>query len=98
MQPVRYITRHTTRSVSFIEGDCSDIDPIAKCLTVKGPFISNDVSFVWINLATYVLDNTNDSVITTVKYDHLVIACGAENATFGIPGVKENACFLKEAW
>ena len=44
------------------------------------------------------IDNTNDSVITTVNYDHLVIACGAENATFGIPGVKENACFLKEAW
>jgi NADH:ubiquinone reductase (non-electrogenic) len=34
----------------------------------------------------------------TVKYDYLVIACGSENATFGIKGVKEYACFLKEAW
>lgn len=33
-----------------------------------------------------------------ISYDHLVIACGAENATFGIKGVNEFACFLKEAW
>ncbi|KAK5673547.1 NADH:ubiquinone oxidoreductase [Batrachochytrium dendrobatidis] len=34
----------------------------------------------------------------TIPYDYLVVACGAENATFGIPGVREHACFLKEAW
>lgn len=34
----------------------------------------------------------------TIPYDYLVVAVGAENATFGIPGVKENACFLKEMW
>jgi NADH:ubiquinone reductase (non-electrogenic) len=33
-----------------------------------------------------------------VKYDYLVVGVGAENATFGIPGVKEHACFLKEIW
>ena len=31
-----------------------------------------------------------------ITYDHLVVAVGAENATFGIPGVKEHSCFLKE--
>jgi len=31
-----------------------------------------------------------------VPYDHLVIACGAEAATYGTPGVHENACFMKE--
>lgn len=31
-----------------------------------------------------------------IKYDYLITAVGAENATFGIPGVRENACFLKE--
>lgn len=34
----------------------------------------------------------------TVPYDYLVVNVGAENQTFGIPGVKENACFLKETW
>ncbi|KAJ3394586.1 NADH:ubiquinone oxidoreductase [Entophlyctis sp. JEL0112] len=33
-----------------------------------------------------------------IKYDYLVVGVGAENATFNIPGVKEFACFLKEAW
>ncbi|KAM9972776.1 hypothetical protein ACTFIR_012145 [Dictyostelium discoideum] len=31
-----------------------------------------------------------------LEYDHLIVGVGADNQTFGIPGVKENACFLKE--
>jgi len=31
-----------------------------------------------------------------IKFDYLVIGVGAMNSTFGIPGVQENACFLKE--
>jgi NADH:ubiquinone reductase (non-electrogenic) len=33
---------------------------------------------------------------TEVPYDMLVVGVGAENATFGIAGVRENSCFLKE--
>lgn len=33
---------------------------------------------------------------TEVPYDMLVVAVGAMNATFGIPGVREHSCFLKE--
>lgn len=33
---------------------------------------------------------------TEISYDMLVIGVGAENATFGIPGVREHSCFLKE--
>ena len=32
----------------------------------------------------------------TLDYDKLVIAVGAENNTFGVPGVEEHALFLKE--
>lgn len=35
---------------------------------------------------------------TTISYDYLVVGVGAENQTFGIKGVRENACFLKETW
>jgi NADH dehydrogenase FAD-containing subunit len=48
------------------------------------------------------LPSTDDSEIqgqissTTIPYDYLVYAVGAETQTFGIPGVKENACFMKE--
>ncbi|KAK2734934.1 NADH:ubiquinone oxidoreductase [Onygenales sp. PD_40] len=37
-----------------------------------------------------------DTSATEVPYDMLVVGVGAENATFGIPGVRENSCFLKE--
>jgi NADH:ubiquinone reductase (non-electrogenic) len=33
---------------------------------------------------------------TEVPYDMLVVGVGAENATFGIPGVREHTLFLKE--
>ncbi|KAJ7220525.1 pyridine nucleotide-disulfide oxidoreductase-domain-containing protein [Mycena pura] len=33
---------------------------------------------------------------TTIPYDYLVYAVGAETQTFGIPGVQEHACFMKE--
>lgn len=35
---------------------------------------------------------------TEIGYDYLVYAVGAENQTFGIKGVNEHACFLKEVW
>jgi NADH:ubiquinone reductase (non-electrogenic) len=37
-----------------------------------------------------------ESVETEVPFDMLVVGVGAENATFGIPGVREHSCFLKE--
>ncbi|RYP71703.1 hypothetical protein DL771_004654 [Monosporascus sp. 5C6A] len=41
-------------------------------------------------------DIKGDVSETEVPYDMLVIGVGAENATFGIPGVREHSCFLKE--
>ncbi|KAK3905572.1 hypothetical protein C8A05DRAFT_41481 [Staphylotrichum tortipilum] len=37
-----------------------------------------------------------DVIETEVPYDMLVVGVGAENATFGIQGVREHSCFLKE--
>ncbi|KAJ5551211.1 hypothetical protein N7535_000846 [Penicillium sp. DV-2018c] len=47
----------------------------------------------------YVSDDSEikgDVSHTEIPFDMLVIGVGAENATFGIPGVRENSCFLKE--
>lgn len=47
----------------------------------------------------YINDDSDikGSVSTTeVPFDMLVVGVGAENATFGIPGVREHSCFLKE--
>jgi NADH:ubiquinone reductase (non-electrogenic) len=48
---------------------------------------------VKINDSSEVKGSTNE---TEVPYDMLVVGVGAENATFGIPGVREHSCFLKE--
>jgi NADH dehydrogenase FAD-containing subunit len=40
------------------------------------------------------LDDTQESF--SMQYDKLVIAPGAQSNTFGIPGVRENAIFLKD--
>lgn len=41
-------------------------------------------------------DIKGDSHKNQVAFDMLVVGVGAENATFGIPGVRENGLFLKE--
>jgi NADH:ubiquinone reductase (non-electrogenic) len=53
---------------------------------IKKQLVVEDNSLIKANVSSH-----------TLKYDYLVIACGSENATFGIPGVAENSCFLKEA-
>lgn len=82
IEPTRFITRHKKRAVDFLEGDATDIDVKAKTVTIR--------------------DNSEmqkgEVSETTIPYDYLVVNIGAENQTFGIKGVKENACFLKESW
>lgn len=41
-------------------------------------------------------DVKGEKVETEIPFDMLVVGVGAENATFGIPGVREHSCFLKE--
>ena len=51
------------------------------------------------NKKVYVRDDSEvkgDRMETEIDFDMLVIGVGAENATFGIPGVREHSCFLKE--
>lgn len=43
-----------------------------------------------------VLCQTGSDICFKLDYDHLVIAVGAEPQTFNIPGVAENAIFMKE--
>ncbi|KAJ7176648.1 pyridine nucleotide-disulfide oxidoreductase-domain-containing protein [Mycena filopes] len=52
-----------------------------------------------INKTVSFIDNSDIQGLvssTTIPYDYLVYAVGAETQTFGIPGVTENACFMKE--
>lgn len=55
--------------------------------------IDYEKKVVYINDESEVKGNSS---ATEVKFDMLVCGVGAENATFGIPGVREHGCFLKE--
>lgn len=55
--------------------------------------IDYEKKVVYINDDSEVKGSTS---MNEVPFDMLVIGVGAENATFGIPGVKDHACFLKE--
>ncbi|KAL9054438.1 MAG: hypothetical protein Q9162_004160 [Coniocarpon cinnabarinum] len=51
------------------------------------------------NKKVYINDESpvkGDTSATEVNFDYLVVGVGAENATFGIKGVREHSCFLKE--
>ncbi|CAK7197572.1 NADH:ubiquinone oxidoreductase [Sporothrix eucalyptigena] len=81
----------------------SIMEPIRSiCRSKKGPvtFYEAEASSIDTNRKIVkIRDNSDirgDTTETEVPYDMLVVGVGAENATFGIPGVRENSCFLKE--
>jgi NADH:ubiquinone reductase (non-electrogenic) len=97
MEPTRFITRHKARKVNVYEGNATQVDPIAKTVT----FLGEQCAQIVLSFFTFLPDHSEikgDTTETTVSYDDLVYAVGAESNTFGIPGVKEHACFLKEVW
>ncbi|KPM34896.1 External alternative NADH-ubiquinone oxidoreductase, mitochondrial [Neonectria ditissima] len=83
MEPVRTILRHKKGAVKYYEAEASSVDPERKVVKV-------------IDNAADGLAKGSKNLETEIPYDMLVIGVGAENATFGIPGVRENSCFLKE--
>eukprot|EP00928_Gymnodinium_smaydae_P051733 TRINITY_DN3534_c0_g2_i1.p1 TRINITY_DN3534_c0_g2~~TRINITY_DN3534_c0_g2_i1.p1 ORF type:complete len:569 (-),score=72.59 TRINITY_DN3534_c0_g2_i1:326-2032(-) len=49
-----------------------------------------------LDAAAKTIECQDNGLSLNVPYDHLVVAVGTQPNTFGIPGVKENAMFLKE--
>ncbi|KAI7896490.1 uncharacterized protein EV154DRAFT_456265 [Mucor mucedo] len=43
-------------------------------------------------------DVKGNHATSTLSYDYLVVGIGAMSATFGVKGVEEYGCFLKEVW
>jgi len=66
---------------NYLEGTAVNIDPNTKTV-----------------LSQSVVCDGNSCTIEdfTVEYDKLLISVGAETNTFGIPGVREHCCFLKQ--
>lgn len=76
----------------------SIIEPIRTiCRRLKGEVIYHEAEATDVDPnAKTVSIKSSDGVVQSISYDYLVMAVGAKPNTFGIPGVYENASFLKE--
>ncbi|KAG5359608.1 External alternative NADH-ubiquinone oxidoreductase [Yarrowia sp. C11] len=80
MEPIRGIIRHKQAECQYLEADATKIDHEKRIVTIRSA----------------VSDNSSEEVVREIPFDYLVVGVGAMSSTFGIPGVQENACFLKE--
>ncbi|GMH30319.1 hypothetical protein Nepgr_032162 [Nepenthes gracilis] len=80
VEPIRRIVKKKNVGIHFTEAECISIDPVNKKVYCQ---FSQDT-------------NSDGKKEFSVDYDYLVIGVGARANTFNIPGVVENAHFLKE--
>lgn len=67
--------------MNYLEGTATEIDPNSKTISCE----------------SVVCEGNSCSIEDfTVSYDKLIVTVGAQTNTFGIPGVRENCCFLKQ--
>ncbi|KAK9818387.1 hypothetical protein WJX72_011813 [[Myrmecia] bisecta] len=81
VDPVR---SHITDKGNYYEAECTDIDPERKVVTCRYP-------------KAYRGAEGEKERVFQLSYDMLVVAVGSVVNTFGVPGVQENAFFLKTA-
>lgn len=74
-------TRFLPREVQVIEAEAEKVDVENKTVTFE--YKSDD-------------GISNPMGKVTIGFDYLIYGVGSENQTFGIQGVKDHACFLKE--
>ncbi|ODQ79617.1 hypothetical protein BABINDRAFT_171770 [Babjeviella inositovora NRRL Y-12698] len=85
IEPVRTVAKRRPGEVTYYEAEATDIDATNNKLTLKQTLGSDAVKA-----------HGEDTLTVTLDYDYLVVGVGAQPNTFGIPGVLENSCFLKE--
>ena len=73
--------REVNLQARFLEATATDVDPQTQLVTCQSVICDG---------------NSCDICEFTVRYDRLVITVGAQTNTFGIPGVREYCCFLKQ--
>ena len=73
--------REINRNINYLEATATDIDPKSRKVTCQ----------------SVICEGTNCKIEDfEVEYDRLIVGVGAQTNTFGIPGVRENCCFLKQ--
>lgn len=73
--------REINRRVNFLEATATSIDPDSSSITCESVVCDG---------------NSCEIEDFVVNYDRLIVMIGAQTNTFGIPGVREHCCFLKQ--
>ncbi|CEP22814.1 NDI1 [Cyberlindnera jadinii] len=90
MEPVVSFANKKKGDVTYYEAEATSINPDKNTVTIKSVSNISTTNGLGINVGL------DPNELAEIKYDYLVSAVGAEPNTFGIPGVEENGCFLKE--
>lgn len=80
MEPIRGIIRNKQSDVTYYEAHATKVDHERRVVQVRDA----------------VTENREEADTKEIPFDYLVVGVGAQNSTFGIPGVQDHACFLKE--
>lgn len=75
------IVLQINRKANYLEATATEIDPKTKTVTCESVVCDG---------------NSCEIEDFTVEYDRLVVTIGAQTNTFGIPGVREYCCYLKQ--
>ena len=96
LEPVR----KRKSEVDFIQGWADDVNFAEKTVTVEPSVLDPDVgnALTGPRHGNQGLAQSAGRIVPTfdISYDKLIIAVGAYSQTFGTPGVRENALFLKD--
>lgn len=87
MEPVRTIIRGKKAEAKFVEAEVTKIDPYKRTVSV---------SYHGVTEKDKLKEDRIPNLTDEMSFDYLVIGVGSEVSTYGIPGVKEYGCYLKE--
>lgn len=90
MEPVVSFANKKKGDVTYYEAEATSVNPETNTITIKSVSNINTTNGLGIDIGL------DPNEVAEIKYDYLVSAVGAQPNTFGIPGVEENGCFLKE--
>ena len=82
--------------IEFIEGEVADIDPYMSEVTIRSTLRKGDA--ISKLSPPSACDTPLSDAASTYKlsYDYLIDAVGAQTADFGVEGVRQHCCFIKE--
>jgi NADH dehydrogenase len=83
----------------FLQGWAENLDLVHRKITIEeaadGP-LQSLAPTEQVNLGKEIKDTKKHGKLFDLDYDKLIITVGCYSQTFGTPGVKENAFFLKD--